>query len=102
MTITKQKSVAVGTLIALVATTFGGVLATPAQAGSKSWKNYALGGAAVTGYGLLQHNKGLAIAGGVGTLYAYSRYRSARKREKRQEAWRQHEYRLHHQHHWHR
>lgn len=74
--------VALSTLGVMLATTLGG-LWTPAHAGSKGRRNTTLALGAVTAYGLLKGNKKVAIAGGVGTAIAYSRYRSAKKRERR-------------------
>jgi len=96
---TKQKSVALATLAAVVTTSCASVFVQPAEANSNSWKNWAIGGAAITGYGLVQHNRGLALAGAVGTIYAYSRYRHARKREKQAEWRREHWHRYHHRYH---
>ncbi|RYZ75000.1 MAG: hypothetical protein EOP04_33805 [Proteobacteria bacterium] len=78
-----KQSLVLGTLT-ILATTFGASAIAPVQAQSKStWKNLAIGGAAVTGYGLLKKKKGVAIIGGLGTAYAYSRYNSKNKAEKR-------------------
>ena len=85
-TITKERKMAFGTLAVLAATTIGATLSgaafSPVEAQkSKKWRNFALGGAAVTGYGLIKKKKTVAIVGGVGTAYAYSRYRKDKKRE---------------------
>lgn len=85
-TITKERKMAFGTLAVLAATTFGTTLAgatfTPAEAQrSKRSRNVALGAAAVTAYGLVKKKKTVAVVGGLGTLYAYSRYRKNKKRE---------------------
>ena len=74
--------IALGTLGAMLTTTLGGGL-MPAHAGSKGRRNTALALGAITVYGLLKGNNKVAIAGGVGTAIAYSRYRSAKKRENR-------------------
>lgn len=62
---------------------FSGLMMPAAQASHKKWRNYALGGAAVTGYGLLKHKKGVAVVGALGTAYAYSRYRKGKKSHNR-------------------
>lgn len=67
----------------MTVTTLGPAL-NEAHAGSKGRRNTAIAGAAVTAYGLLKKKKTLAIAGGLGTLYAYKRYRDAKKAERRQ------------------
>ena len=88
MKIVTKKTIALGTL-AVMATAFTGPLTTPVQAQSKdTWKKLAIAGGVVTGYGLLKKKKTVAIIGGVGTAYAYTRYRSAaKKKEARREAW---------------
>jgi hypothetical protein len=78
-----KQSLVLGTL-GILATTFAGSAIAPVQAQSKStWKNAAIAGAAVTGYGLLKKKKTVAIVGAAGTAYAYSRYNSKRKAENR-------------------
>jgi len=78
-----KHSLVIGTL-GILATTLGAGAVAPVQAQSKStWKNIAIGGAAVTGYGLLKKKKSVAIVGALGTAYAYSRYNSKNKAEKR-------------------
>lgn len=52
-------------------------------ASSKTWKDLAILGGAATVYGLLKHNDTVAIAGGVGTALAYSKYKSAKEDEQR-------------------
>jgi hypothetical protein len=59
------------------------VLAPPAEAGSKGRKNFMIGAAAVTAYGLVKKKKGLAVAGAVATGVGYHNYRAAKKRENR-------------------
>lgn len=69
----------------LMASSLGGAFVSGAQAkGSTTWRNGAIAGGAVAGYGLLKHNRTATIAGlGVG---AYSLYRrnKAKKNERRQ------------------
>ena len=78
--------IALGTLSVMTASTFGGLGLTAAQAGSKGRRNTTIGLGAVTAYGLLKKKKTVAIAGGIGTAVAYSRYRKAKKAEKTREA----------------
>lgn len=47
-------------------------------------RNTAIGAGALGAYGLLRGNKTLAIAGGLGSAYAYKRYRDAKKNNRRQ------------------
>ncbi len=79
--------VALSTLGVMLTTTLGATLGgaglTAAHAKDKKWRNLAIAGAAVTGYGVLRKKRGLAIAGGVGTAYAYSKYRKAKKSHRR-------------------
>jgi len=74
--------IALGTLGVLSATTMAGPLVGAAHAGSKGRRNTAIGLGAVTAYGLLKKKKPLAIGAGLGTAYAYKRYRDAKKRER--------------------
>jgi hypothetical protein len=84
MKITKQRSIALATLGVMTASTLGTV--GVANAGSTGRRNTTIGLGAVTAYGLLKKNKTVAIAGGLGTAYAYTKYRKARKVEKNREA----------------
>jgi hypothetical protein len=84
MKTTTQSKIAIAALGVMTASTFGGV--TAAHAGSKGRLNTTLGLGAITAYGLLKGNKTAAIAGGLGTVYAYSKYNSAKKDEKADEA----------------
>jgi hypothetical protein len=81
----KTKFVALSTLGVMTASTLGGLALTSgeAQAGSKGRRNTTIALGAVTAYGLLKKKKAVAIGGAVGTAYAYSRYRKAKKAERR-------------------
>ncbi len=85
MKITKQRTIALGTLGALSATLIGGALVAPAQASSSTWKKVAIGGAAATGYGLLKGKGKIATIGGLVTAGSYLKYRSDKKKESRAE-----------------
>ena len=85
MKITKQRTIALGTLGALSATLLGGSLVAPVQASSSLWKKIAIGGAAATGYGLLRHKGRVATIGGLVTAGSYLKYRSDKKKEQREE-----------------
>lgn len=79
-----NKWVGLSTLGVLFATTFGGLGMTPAHAKhSKKYRNFAIAGGAIAGYGLLKKNKTATIVGGLGGLYAYSKYRKAKKQDRR-------------------
>ncbi len=69
----------------LMVSSIGGALVPAAQAkGSTTWRNGAIAGGAIAGYGLLKHNKTATIAGlGVGGYSLYRRNK-AKKNERRQ------------------
>jgi len=81
--ITSSRSVAMGTLgvIALGSTV---LVAAPAHAGSSTWKKVAIGGAAVTGYGLLKGKGKVATVGAVATAGSYYMYKKKKKKEEQQ------------------
>jgi hypothetical protein len=79
--LTKQRTVALGTLGVLSATLLGGSMTAPAQASSSTWKKVAIGAGVVTGYGLLKGNKKLAIIGGLATAGSYYKYKKDKKKE---------------------
>jgi hypothetical protein len=81
MQTTAQRKIAVATLGVMAASTLGG--ATAVQAGSKGRLNTTIGLGAITAYGLLKKNKTVAIAGALGSAYAYTKYNSAKKQEMR-------------------
>ncbi len=85
MKITKQRTIALGTLGALSATLLGGSLVAPAQASSSTWKKVAIGAGAVTGYGLIKGKGRVATVGGLVTAGSYLKYRSDKKKESRAE-----------------
>ena len=75
--------IALCVLFAMMLTTLGGLFVRPAQAGAKGRRNTTIALGALTGVALLKHKKKLAIAGAVGTAWAYKRYRNQKKRERR-------------------
>jgi hypothetical protein len=85
MKIHTNRTIALSTLGVMTASMMGGVALTadPAHAGSKGRRNTTIGLGAVTAYGLLKKKKTVAIGGALGTAYAYSRYRKAKKQERR-------------------
>ena len=84
MTSTKNRWIALGTMGAMSAALLTGPMVGEAEASKKGRRNKALAAGAVTGYGLLKGNRTVAIAGGLGTAYAYKRYRDAKKSERHQ------------------
>jgi hypothetical protein len=87
-TLNTSRFTAFGTLGVLSASLLGGaMLATPAQAKSSTWKKVAIGGAAVTGYGLLKGKGRVATVGGLVTAGSYLKYRSDKKKEARRAEW---------------
>ncbi|RYX85061.1 hypothetical protein EON83_07390 [bacterium] len=84
MKIQNKKTVSIALMGVLATSALGGVFAPAAEAqSSKKWRNFAIAGGAIAGYGLLKKNKTATIAGAA--LGGYSLYRSskARKNEKR-------------------
>lgn len=74
----------VAATVAMGTTTVMGPFILSAEASSKGRRNTAIAAGAATVYGLLKGNKTIAIVGGLGTAYAYKRYRDAKKSERRQ------------------
>ncbi len=64
------------------------------------FRNLAIGGAAVTGYGLIHHNGTATVLGAAGTAYALSRYEKSRHEQSRARDrrlyYRRHRYYHHH------
>ena len=62
------------------------------QRSKNEWRNATIGSGAVTGYGLLKHNRTLVILGGLGTGYSASRYETDRHhqslKQSRRDKWR--------------
>lgn len=75
------------TSLGVVAVLGAGILVVPtasAEASVKGRRNTTIAAGAVTVYGLLKGNKKVAIIGGLGTAYAYKRYRDAKRSQRRQ------------------
>ena len=82
MKINKTRSLALATLSVMTATAFGGAALTPAaHADAKTWKKVAIGGAAVTAYGLIKHNGKAQTLGAIATAGSYLKYRHDKKKE---------------------
>ena len=84
MKTTTQNKIALATLGVMSISTIGSV--GVANASTKGRLNTTLGLGALTAYGLLKKNNTIAIAGALGTAYAYSKYSKAKKEEDRDEA----------------
>ena len=78
--ISTPRVIALATISAMSVSTLG--LVGTANASVKGRRNTTLAAGAVTAYGLLKGKKKVAIAGAVGTAYAYSRYSKAKKSDK--------------------
>ncbi len=61
-----------------------GPLTVSAEASEKGRRNTAIAAGAATVYGALRGNRTMTVAGGLGTAYAYKRYRDAKKSERPQ------------------
>lgn len=83
----KKRWIGLSVMATMLMTTLGFGMVQPAEASTKGRRNTTIALGAVTAYGLLKKNKKVAIAGGVGTAYAYSRYRKSKKSK----AWRSRE-----------
>ncbi len=82
--ISKQRSVAFGTLAVFSAAVLGSMaMPQAAQADSKTWKKVAIGAGAVTAYGLVKGKGKVATIGGLATAGSYLKYRSDKKKEDR-------------------
>jgi len=68
-----------GTAAVMTASSVVGPLMSASHASVEGRRNTALAAGAVTAYGLIKRKKTVAIVGGLGTLYAYKRYRDAKK-----------------------
>ena len=89
---TLGRYVAIGTLGVM---TLGATLstATPAHAGSSTWKKVAIGAGVVTGYGLLKGKGKIATIGGVATAGSYYMYKKSKgKEEAKRQQWYQSRY----------
>ena len=85
-----NRFVALGTLGVM---TLGmSLVSNPAQADSSGWKKATIGGAAVTGYGLIKGKGRVATVGGVATAGSYIMYRKSKKKEAKRMAWYQQRY----------
>lgn len=86
-TITRNRSIALATLAAVGATTFGGVAVQPASADANTWKKVAIGAGIVTAYGLISGKDNVAAIGGLATAGSYLKYQSDKKDEDRRDDW---------------
>ena len=94
MKIQNKKTVSFALLGVLATSAIGGIFAPAAEAKSSSkWKNFAIAGGAIAGYGLLKKNKTATIAGLAAGGYSLYRYNKSKKKEKTySKAWYQRRY----------
>ncbi|MGI4788365.1 MAG: hypothetical protein ACRYFS_05890 [Janthinobacterium lividum] len=69
------------------------------QKNKNNMRNLAIGGAAVAGYGLLNHNSTATVLGVAGAALAGSQYENARKEQSKASAARNRRHRYHRSHH---
>ena len=79
----RNRWIALSVLFAMMLTSLGGLFVKPVQAGAKGRRNTTIALGALTAYALIKKKKKLAIAGAVGTAWAYKRYHNQKKRERR-------------------
>lgn len=86
-----------GLAVTIAAATFAPVAAhaNPAsqQKNKNQWRNLGYLGAAVAGYGLLQHNSTATLLGAAGAAYSANRYEQDRHHQSQDNAARQRYYR---------
>lgn len=82
-----KRWIAAGTLSAMMLGSAAAMTAPAEAAGSSTWKKVAIGGAAVTGYGLIKGKGKVATIGAVTTAGSYYMYRRSKKKEARRIAW---------------
>lgn len=75
--------IALSVLLVMLAGSLSPMMMGRVEASTKGRRNVAIGLGVLTGVALLKHKKGLAIAGAVGTAYAYHRYRKGKKADRR-------------------
>jgi len=76
-------------------------VADASQKSKNNWRNATIGGAAVTGYGLVTHNKTVTAVGAAATGYSAYRYEQDRHHQSQESAARKRYYRHHHHRHHH-
>jgi hypothetical protein len=62
------------------------------QSNKNTWRNLGIAGAAVAGYGLLNHNSTATVLGLAGAGYSAYRYEQDRHHQSQQNAWRNRAY----------
>ncbi len=65
------------------------------QKNKNQWRNLGIAGAAVAGYGLLNHNSTATVLGAAGAAYSANRYEQDRHHQSQDNAARQRYYRSH-------
>jgi len=78
---TASKYTTLGLLATLAAAAASPVLADPAsqQKNKNQWRNLGIAGAAIAGYGLLNHNTTATVLGAAGAAYSANRYEHDRQ-----------------------
>jgi len=85
-------------LVTVAATLLAPVAANASQSSKNTWRNLAIGGAALAGYGLLTHKDTLTGVGAAVGGYSAYRYEQDRHHQSQESSWRHHYYRHHHRH----
>lgn len=80
--------IAVSLLLVLLAGSLSPLMMGRAEASTKGRRNVAIGLGILTGVALVKGKTGLAVAGALGTAYAYHRYRKGKKADIRRASWR--------------
>ena len=88
--------IALSLLLGILLGSLSPAMMTSAEASTKGRRNTAIGLGILTGVALVKGKTGLAVAGALGTAYAYHRYRKGKKADRRRAAW----WRSHHGHHY--
>jgi len=79
-----------GLLATFALTSLTPVLASPSsrQSNKNQWRNLGIAGAAIAGYGLLQHNQTATLLGAAGAAYSANRYEQDRHSQSQNNDWR--------------
>ena len=80
--------IALSLMLVMVAGSLCPIMLGRAEASTKGRRNTAIGLGILTGVALVKGKTGLAVAGALGTAYAYHRYRKGKKADiRRRNAW---------------
>ena len=75
--------IALSLLLGILLGSLSPAMMTSAEASTKGRRNTAIGLGILTGVALVKGKTGLAVAGALGTAYAYHRYRKGKKADRR-------------------